>query len=188
MEKVKMGSVPFVFPMPAAIVGADVEGAPTFMTIAYCGVVNNGPAMVAIGSNPGHYTMRGIEEHGSFSINIPSENLVARTDYVGMHSGATTDKSGVFDVFYGECDHAPLIRECPVNLACRVTKRLDIGGKDAIVIGEVVQCYVSGDALTDGAPDIEKMRPILYATGSRTYWGIGEKVGDAWNIGATYEP
>jgi len=187
MNKVKMGSVPFVFPMPAAIIGADVEGVPNFMTIAYCGVVNNGPAMVAIGSNPGHYTMRGIEDHGEFSVNIPSERNVVKTDYVGIVSGADSDKSRVFDVFYGKLKHAPLITECPVNLECFVREHLRIGGKDDIIIGEVKECHIDEDATHDGVPDMEKMRPLLYATGSRSYWGLGKKVADAWKIGKEYE-
>lgn len=186
MEKQKMGSVPFVFPMPAAVVGADVDGAPTFMTIAYCGVVNNGPAMIAIGSNPGHHTMRGIVEHEEFSVNIPSERSVEKTDYVGMVSGASHDKSTVFDVFYGGLSHAPLIRECPVNLECTVREHLKIGGNDDIIIGEVTQCHVDKAALTDGAPDMKKMRPLLYATGARAYWGVGRKVADAWSAGKAY--
>jgi hypothetical protein len=35
----------------------------------------------------------------------------------------------------------------------------------------------------NGNPDIEKVKPIIYATSSKTYHGIGKKIGDAWSIG-----
>lgn len=186
MVKRKLGSNPFLFPMPAAIVGAEVEGKPCYMTIAYCGIVNNGPAMLAIGSNPSHYTVKGIEEHGCFSVNIPSTDIVMETDYVGMVSGASTDKSDVFTPFYGSLKHAPLIEECPVGLECKLVKRLDIGGNDSIFIGEIVETYCNESCLEDGVPDIKKVDPVIYGTGTREYWGLGKKLAKAWSVGSGY--
>jgi len=41
------------------------------------------------------------------------------------------------------------------------------------------------DVIVDstGNPDIEKVKPIIYATSSKAYHGIGKKIGDAWKIG-----
>ena len=35
----------------------------------------------------------------------------------------------------------------------------------------------------NGNPDIEKVKPIIYATSSKSYHGIGKKIGQAWSIG-----
>jgi hypothetical protein len=35
----------------------------------------------------------------------------------------------------------------------------------------------------EGRPDIEKIRPIVYSSGTRQYHGIGEFIGDAFDIG-----
>jgi hypothetical protein len=35
----------------------------------------------------------------------------------------------------------------------------------------------------NGNIDIEKVKPIIFALSSKTYHGIGEKIGDAWSIG-----
>ncbi|HOP09137.1 MAG TPA: flavin reductase family protein [Candidatus Methanofastidiosa archaeon] len=183
MEKERLGSNPFVFPMPAAIVGANVDDRPNFMTIAYCGVVNSGPTMVAIGTNPSHHTRKGIEANGTFSVNIPDDELVGKTDYIGIYSGKDVDKSELFDVFYGKLGNAPLVGECPINLECKVVKSLELGGMDVIYIGEVVETYCRKDVMTNGLPDIGKIRPLIYAPGSRQYWTIGKKLADAWNVG-----
>jgi len=37
-----------------------------------------------------------------------------------MVSGEKTDKAGVFQVFYGSLKTAPMIRECPLDLGCRL--------------------------------------------------------------------
>jgi len=173
--------------MPAAIIGSMVDGKANFMTIAYCGVVNNNPAMVAIGSNPSHHTMKGIREHKTFSVNIPSTSMAEKTDYVGIYSGRDVDKSKIFDVHYGVLSNAPLIAESPVTLECRVREMLDIGGNDTIIIGEVVESYIDESCMTDGVPDALKIDPLIYTPNDRKYWSLGDTKGDGWSIGTSLE-
>ncbi len=52
--------------------------------------------MVCVAINKGRYTLRGIRENRTFSLNIPSENQVVETDHCGLVSGANEDKSPVF--------------------------------------------------------------------------------------------
>jgi hypothetical protein len=35
----------------------------------------------------------------------------------------------------------------------------------------------------NGNPDIDKVKPIIFAFASKTYHGIGAKIGDAWSMG-----
>ena len=99
------------------------------------------PPLVYISSGQTHYTNRGILENGTYSINFPSTNLLAVTDYCGIVSGSEVDKSALFKTFYGEQGTAPMIRECPVNLECRVVKEFTIQHRQ-IFVGEVVQAHV----------------------------------------------
>ena len=109
------------YPTPTTIVGAIVEGKPNFITIAHIGIVNHAkPYLISLSMGKAHYTNTGIKESKAFSVNIPSEDLVVATDYVGLVSGKKTDKSGVFDVFYGKLEKAPMITECPINMACKL--------------------------------------------------------------------
>jgi flavin reductase (DIM6/NTAB) family NADH-FMN oxidoreductase RutF len=186
MEKTKFGPKTLLYPMPTTIIGANVKGKPNFLTIAWCGIIGINPAMISIALGKNHYTNPGIKENGTFSVNIPSEELVQITDYCGIASGKNKDKSGLFDVFYGELATAPMIKECPINLECRVVKIIDDINSDEIFLGEIVETYCSPDYLTDDLPDMKKVKPILYSTQDKNYWKVGDHLGKAYSIGKDY--
>ncbi|GAH34868.1 unnamed protein product, partial [marine sediment metagenome] len=98
--------------------------------------------------------------------------------------GADVDKVKVcrFKVFYGHLETAPLIEQCPVNLECRVMHIMNLGSHD-FIIGQVEGTYVSGDCLTDGKPDVNKIRPIVFDITFRRYFAFGEVVAEAYKAG-----
>ncbi|MDR3561605.1 MAG: flavin reductase family protein [Negativicutes bacterium] len=187
MEKVKIGGKTFLYPMPVVIVGANVGGKANYITIAYCGIVQHSPAMIAFASGKAHYTNRGIKENSTFSINIPAEGMVEVTDYIGIVSGDKIDKSVLFRNFYGQLASAPMIEECPLNLECRLVKVVDVGGTNDIFIGEIVEAYTSEEFLTDGLPDIKKINPLVFSMHDNNYWQVGANIGRAWGIGKDYK-
>ena len=188
MAKKELGNRPFLYPYPVTIVGAEVDGKPNYMTIAFIGIVNMNPGMIAFGAGRGKHTVKGVLENKVFSVNIPSEKMLAVTDFAGMYSGSKIDKTGLFEVFYGKLGKAPLIKECPLNLECRLVQVLDLGGNDQIFIGEIVETYVDEQCLTDGLPDVEKMRPMVFTMFDNRYFGLGSCLGKAWSAGKDYRP
>ena len=182
MEKKKLGPQTLLFPMPAVLVGATVGEKPNFMTAAWCGIAASKPPAVSVGLQKVRHTLKGILEKDTFSINVPSAGLARQVDYCGIYSGERRDKSELFNIFYGALKTAPLIRECPVNLECRVIHRLDLKSHE-LVIGEIVETYVSEDCFTDEKPDPEKIDPLIYTTGVTKYQRLGEVVGKAFNMG-----
>ena len=107
MDKIQIGQN-FFIPMPVVLVGAQVSGKANFMTVGWCTRANASPPMIVCGIGNHHYTAKGIAETKTFSVNIPSSDLLEKTDYCGIVSGAKTDKSKVFDVFYGSLKTAPM--------------------------------------------------------------------------------
>jgi len=188
MEKVKLGPKTFLYPMPTVLVGADVGGKPNYLTVAYCGIVQHKPAMVSVALGRRHHTNLGIRENGTFSVNIPSVRLAEVTDWIGLNSGAKVDKSALFENFYGPLGTAPMIRECPVNLECRLVKTVDLGGADDLFIGEIAEAYADPEVLTEGLPDLAKLDPIVFSMHDNTYWKVGEPVGKAWSLGKGFVP
>jgi flavin reductase (DIM6/NTAB) family NADH-FMN oxidoreductase RutF len=188
MSKITLGSKSLLYPMPVTIVGADVDGKPNFLTIAFIGIVNASPGMVAFGSNRKHYTNKGILANRTFSINIPSQDQLEITDYIGLYSGAKIDKSHLFEVFYGKLGNAPMIKACPLNLECRVTDILERGGIDTIIIGEIIESYGEPKCLTGGYPDVEKMKPAVFSMYDNRYFAIGKSLGKAWSMGKKFRP
>jgi flavin reductase (DIM6/NTAB) family NADH-FMN oxidoreductase RutF len=182
--KRKLGPVNALYPSLTTIVGSVVDGRPNFLAIAHVGIMNHGqPQYITIGVNTKHYSVRGIEAHREFSVNIPGEGLMAETDYVGIVSGKTTDKSGVFETFAGELAHAPLIKGCPVCMECRLDRVIDFN-THAVYVGEIVATHADEEVLrADGSVDIAKVRPLLFDMASMKYWSLGGEVGQCWGAG-----
>lgn len=185
--KIDLGAKTFLYPMPATLVGAIVDGKPNIITIANCGCVDQNPPMLAVGINQAHYTNKGIIEQKAFSVNIPSANMVTVTDYCGLASGRNIDKSEIFDIFYGQLKNAPMISECPVCMECKLFQHFELPHHD-VFIGEIVATYSEKKFLKDGLPDIRKIDPIVYSHRDRNYWRFGEHLGRAWKIGKQYGP
>ena len=187
MKKVTFGSKPMIYPMPVTLVGADIDGKPNFMTIAFIGIVNMNPAMIAMGANPSHLTSKGIVKNRTFSVNIPSKEMKDVTDFVGLNSGEKTDKSRLFTVFRGMMKTAPMIEECPLNIECKLIQKLSLGGTDEIYLGEIMQTYCGEEFLTDGKPDVQKMETFVFSMNDNRYFSLGNAIGNAWSDGKKYK-
>jgi flavin reductase (DIM6/NTAB) family NADH-FMN oxidoreductase RutF len=178
-----MGPVNALYPMPTTLVGATVNAKPNFLTVAHVGILNHGtPQYLSIGLGKVHYSNGGIFENRTFSICLPTEDLIEKTDYCGIMTGKKTDKASLFDVFYGELETAPMIRQCPVNMELKLYQVLDFRTHD-VFIGELVQTYADEVVLTSGEIDVAKLRPLLFDMTSKKYWSLGRSVGNCWNIG-----
>lgn len=171
-----------IYPMPVVLAGAVVGGKANFLAVGWISRVNSRPPMLAIALNKTHYTNGGIREHKKFGVNVPGVDLLEKVDYCGLVSGKEADKSKLFGVFYGKLRSAPLIRECPLCLACTLVEVVSLPSND-LFIGEIVEAYAEESALTAGSPDITKMRPFTLTMPDNTYWKIGDKVGTAWDAG-----
>jgi flavin reductase (DIM6/NTAB) family NADH-FMN oxidoreductase RutF len=178
MRKVKVENRP-VGPFPTVLAGADVGGRPNFATVGACGVVCLEP-VVYVSLKDTHLTTRGVAENGFFSVNMPSVDLVEKTDVCGLVSGEKYDKSWLFTIFYDETGRAPLIQECPINLLCKVIQSIRVFGF-TMFLGEIVASYVSEQCLTDGAPDPRKVNPVIMMGDS--YWDLGSTVGAVFRAG-----
>lgn len=185
MGKTQMGPQTLIYPMPVLIIGANVDNKPNFMTVAWSGIANGEPPMISVAIRHQRYTLKGVKQNLTFSVNIPSDDLVKEADYCGIKSGSKVDKVNVcqFKVFYGKLGSAPLIEQCPVNLECKVVHTFNLGSH-LLVIGEVEQTHVSDSCLTNGKPDVNKIKPLIYATDpARQYLGFGKAVAKAFTIG-----
>lgn len=178
MEKKRIPNIPYG-PYVAVIVGAMVEGKPTYTTVGAYGVVSQRPVLY-VSIKDTHYITPGIRESGFFSVNVPSAGLVAKTDLCGMVSGKEKDKSGIFTAFYDEAGGAPLIEECPVNYLCRVVRAIPVYDF-TMFLGEIAAAYAKEDCLSGGRPDAAKADPILMMdTG---YFRLQQRIGSVFQSG-----
>lgn len=189
MTKVQITAQPLVCTTPTVLVGSVVDGKPNFMAVAWCGVANSIPPMVSVAIRPQRHTLKGIQQTREFSVNVPSVDQVKEADYCGIVSGAKIDKVSIcgFKIFFGSSKNSPLIEQCPVNLACKVEHILELGSHH-LLIGMVVETHVNESCLTDGRPDMRKIKPFVYGTGIPSeYYAFGESIGRAFAVGRALE-
>jgi flavin reductase (DIM6/NTAB) family NADH-FMN oxidoreductase RutF len=182
--KIELGAKNFYYPTLTILVGANVSEKPNFLTIAWGGIM--GMNMVYIASNKSHYTNRGIRENKTFSINIPSTDIVNETDYCGLHSGIKADKSKVFKNFYGKLGNAPMITECPVNMECELAETFLINDHE-IFTGNIIHTYCDEKCMTNGVADLGKIQPFFFSFIDRSYWTLGKPLAKAMDIGKSYK-
>jgi flavin reductase (DIM6/NTAB) family NADH-FMN oxidoreductase RutF len=186
MEKIKVDNSIRVFPMPMVVVGAAVEGRINYLAVAWVCWVNANPPMIGVALGKGHHTNKGIREHKEFGISIPGIDLIKAVDYVGLVSGAEADKSKVFESFQGQLEYAPMIQDCPLTLECKVVTKLDLPSNEFFV-GEIVGVYTEERYLTDGKPDVKKIKPFMLTMPDSRYREVGEIIGKAWSIGKDFQ-
>jgi flavin reductase (DIM6/NTAB) family NADH-FMN oxidoreductase RutF len=189
LAKLKLKPERWMYPRPTLLVGANVDGKANFMTVGGGGVADAGPPMIGVPIRHHQHTLKGILQTMTFSVNTPSVDLVAETDYCGIVSGATVDKVKAcgFRLFYGDLKTAPMIEQCPMNLECRVVHVLNLG-THSFVIGEVTGTFISEECLVDGKPDVGRMRPMIFNLESSQYSSFGGTVARAFHVGREFKP
>ncbi len=182
MTKIEIDSGGSPFPKPVVLLGALVNNRPNFFTVAWFNRMSRNPNIWGAAVGKSKHTLHGIQENKTFSVNFPSADLVVETDFCGIRSGRDTDKSQLFDIFYGELDTAPMIRECPVTAECVLTELIEIS-THYLLLGEVKHLYTEEQYMTNGVLDQKKLNLLIFTNPANQYWTLGDIVADAYSIG-----
>lgn len=182
MKKIAFDSKLYALPTTQLILGTKIKEEPNFMALAWATRVNFKPPLIAIGVNRNHMSHKAIVETGQFSLCMPSTKMIAVTDYVGLVSARKTDKSRIFEVFYGELKSAPLIEECPLCLELTLFETVSLP-TNTIFVGEIKGSWCDEKCLVDGIPDVDAIKPFILTMPDNRYWELGQSVGKAWNDG-----
>ena len=164
-----------LYPLPAVMVSvSDKDGKNNIITVAWAGTICTNPPMVSISVRPERYSYHMIDETGEFVINLTNEDLAKASDYCGVRSGRDVDK---FKEMPDEAQYvkAPLIKESPVNIECRVVKKEELGSHH-MFLAEVLAVHVD-DAYMDESNRfaLEKTKPLVYVHGQ--YFSLGRLLG-----------
>ena len=182
MKTIFMQKNLFCLPWTQTILGTHLEGKVNYMALDWLTRVNFKPAMLGICVNQNNASHGAIIDTGEFSINVPSADMVAVTDYTGLVSGRNVDKSNLFTAFYGSLAAAPMIRECPLTMECKVEQRVDLP-TNSFFIAEIITIYCDEKFLTDSKPDVEKIKPFVLTMPDNRFWALGQCHGQAWDAG-----
>lgn len=167
-----------LYPAPAVMVSvADKAGNTNIITVAWTGTICSEPAMLYISVRPERYSHHMIEETKEFVVNLTTGKLARAADYCGVRSGRDVDKWKEMHLTPEKAQKvmAPLIKECPVNIECRVTDVKRLGSHD-MFLAEVAAVDID-EAYMDknGKFDLSQTGLMAYSHGE--YVALGQKIG-----------
>ena len=170
-----------LYPTPVTVVGAMTEsGKPNWMLVAHVGIIGHDRLMISC-AKP-HYTNTAIKKTGVVSVNLVSEEMLPKADYVGSVSGAKTDKSGVFAYVVGK-HGSPVIDMSPLVLECSVVDNYETETFDNFIL-KIEATYAEESVVNEnGKPDYNKLKPVLFEFPTYSYLKTGEVIGKCLTIG-----
>lgn len=176
------GAKAYCYPQPVFILAAYGEdGTPNAMNAAWGGISEENELSLCISA--GHKTTKDILSRGAFTVSMADADHVAACDYVGLASGNRVKDKFARAGFHAEPSEfvdAPLIKELPISLECRL-KSYD--PETCRMVGEIVNVSVDESVLTDGKVDVKKAKPITFDPFNNTYVLLGDTVGKAFHDG-----
>ena len=167
-----------LYPLPAVLVtAADSQGRANVFTAAWTGTVCTNPPMVYISVRPERFSHHMILETGEFVLNLTTEKLAYAVDYCGVKSGRDTDKFRKLKLWTEPASEvkAPMIKDAPVCIECRVTEVKHLGSHD-LFLAKVLAVHAEEDYLDrKGRLRLQEAGMLVYSHGE--YYGLGKKLG-----------
>ena len=156
------------------------------MNAAWGGIASSKPPCISVSLREATLSYHNIIQSKAFTVNFPSEKFLKEADFAGIVSGKEYDKFKVTRLTpeKSELVNAPIVKEFPYSLECNLVRQVELGSH-TMFIGEIVGIVADSEVLNPKQlPDIEKVRPMLFGSfGNMAYYGIGDKLGDAFSAG-----
>lgn len=184
--KRSLGRLPLLYPEPVLLVSTyDDNDRPNVMVAAWGGICGSDPLCLTVSVRPERWTHDPLLKRKAFTVSIPSQDMLVAADFVGIASGRRHDKFPLagFTAVRAEHVDAPYVAECPVVLECALLQHVRLN-VHTMMIGAIMDVKADEDCLAEnGSPDIHKVAPLIFDSGSRAYYSVGPKAGDAFSAG-----
>ncbi|MCH3973199.1 MAG: flavin reductase family protein [Oscillospiraceae bacterium] len=178
------GAQPWTYPQPVFIIATyGKDGIPDAMNAAWGGISDNTQISMCLSAR--HKTVKNILARKAFTVSMADAAHVTECDYVGIESANKVAdkvaKAGFHTVKAAHVD-APILAELPMALECRL---VSYDEKSCRLVGEIVNVSADEKILGEnGKIDPAKFDPIVFDPVNNAYLKIGEKVGNAFQVGA----
>lgn len=177
MSKTTWKGTTLLAPIPVVLVSCGTMEKPNAVTVAWTGIVNSHPAMTYISLRKSRHSHEIISKTGEFTINLVSRDLVRKTDSCGVFSGTHCDKFKKFSLTPEKATaiKAPMIKESPVSIECKVERVIELGSHD-MFLAKIVSVNVEETLINEnGKLQLGKAKLVAYSHGD--YLELGKKVG-----------
>lgn len=182
--KKKIGGKLALYPTPVVVIGAEVMENVTWTLVAHIGIVAHDRLLISLHAS--HFINKGIKETKRMSVNIVTEDWLAKADYCGVVSGNKTDKSELFVYTKGEIG-TPMIDESPLTMECVVEDIYECNGFENFICS-VAGTYASPDVLDSEGDSLSYalLKPILFEYPTYQYLRTGDIIGNCAELGKEY--
>lgn len=175
----------WMLPQPVLVIGTyNADGTPNAMNAAWSGQWDMNEIMISMGS---HATTANLDRCPDFTVAFATEATMVGADYVGIVSAKThPDKIGKTEwvSVKGENVDAPVFKEFPMTMECRIKEKLYESETGYYIIAEILNIICDEEYLAeDGKPDVEKMKLITFDPIHNGYISLGSRVGNAFHDG-----
>ena len=164
-------------PVPVVLVTCGTMKDANAVTVAWTGIVNSDPAMTYISLRPSRFSHEIISKTGEFVINLVSEGLLRKVDSCGVYTGKKVNKIKTFSLGLeaGQTVAAPVLKDSPLSLECRVAEVKPLGSHD-MFLAEIVSVDVD-ERFVDGNGKLDLRQAGLVAYSHGDYLKLGKKLG-----------
>lgn len=186
--KTTFGPRRMMFPLPTVLVVTGNMKKANIITIAWISMLTGKPPTLGISVGSKGYSGELIKANKNFTVNIASVNIMKEADFCGITSGSDIDKfrETEFTKLPSKIINSPIIKECPINIECNLIETRMFGATNNFA-GEILETHIDEDKISDqsrpGSIDVAAINPLIYYSGARQYWSLGNKEGDAYKIG-----
>jgi flavin reductase (DIM6/NTAB) family NADH-FMN oxidoreductase RutF len=163
-------------PVPVVLITSrNKNGDENVFTVGWTGTLCTKPPVLSISVRPSRLSYEYIKETMEFVVNLPTSSMVKAVDYCGVRSGKTVNKIKEMNFTLGESSNVnvPYIKECPVNIECRVRDIMSLGTHD-VFIADVLGSHVDEELIDEkGKIHFEEANLISYCHGE--YYPLPKK-------------
>lgn len=174
-----------IYPLPAALIscGSSTEDYNLF-TVSWMGTICSNPPMCYISVRKERHSYNLIKESGEFVINLTNEDLAFAADWCGVRSGKDYNKFEEMKLtpVKGEMVSAPIVKESPLCIECRVKEVIELGSHD-MFISDVINVQADTQYIDPETDTFKLSEAKLIAYSHGHYYKLGEEIGKfGWTV------
>ncbi len=179
MSRVSFKPGTMIYPLPALMVSCGEKPEEyNIATVAWTGTICSDPPMCYISLRKSRHSHSIISRTREFVLNLTTENLAKQTDWCGVKSGKDVNKFKEMSLTPEKAPNisAPMIKESPLCIECKVIEVKELGTHDMFIANVVGvhadERYINKES---GLFDLQSAKLMTHSHGK--YYSVGEQLG-----------